>query len=116
MSLRLSKRIAIQDAIASGLVHEIGRCVGEAPIVATPALCEDLACAGADESVTEALARIALGARAAVEAETIRTGEFAAPRAGVRLSIRRAGDGRHVPVLAIVPRGRGRYVLMLDGE
>lgn len=115
MSMHLRKRMAIQDAIGAGLVHEIGRCVGEAPILATPALAEDLACAGADESVTEALARIALGARAAVEAETIRTG-MVASRTSVRLAIRRAGDGRHVPVLAIVPRGRGRYVLMLDGE
>ena len=75
MSLRLRKRMAIQDALAEGLVYEIGRCIEEAPIVATPALCEEIACADADAA--EALARIAMGAWAAVEAETRRTGRVA---------------------------------------
>ena len=112
MSLRLRTRITIQAAIDEGLVYEIGRCIKEAPIVATPALCEEIACA--DAGAPEALARIALGAWAAVEAETRRTG-MVASRTTVRLNHRR-GDGRQVPVLATVPRGRGRFVLMLDGE
>ena len=112
MSLRLRKRMPIQDALAAGLVCETGHCIEEAPIVATPALCEEIACAGGD--VADAMARIALGAWAAVEAETRRTGRVASSTI-VRLNHRR-DDGRQVPVLASVPWRRGRYVLMLDGE